>query len=84
MVSTILPQSCSDLDTDQGKIINETLKHAAETVNQTLLKTTTGSHVSNLDSRDTPHDDTSGNQPPLQTQVMFINTQLHHKKHLQI
>ena len=47
LVTTILPQSSSDLDTDQGEIIDETLKQVAQTVNQMLLMTNTGSPASN-------------------------------------
>ena len=47
-----------------------------------LHKTTTGSPVSNLDSSDTPPDNTSDRQSvSILTQVTFKTTQLHHKKH---
>ena len=68
---------CSvDLDTDQGEIIDEMLKQAVQTVNQTLLKITTGSPASNLDSRDTPHDNTSDRQsaPTLTTSDIHKHT----------
>ena len=48
LVSTISPQSSSDLDADQGEIIDEMIKQVLQTVNQTLLKTTTGSPTSNF------------------------------------
>ena len=62
LVSTTLSQSSSDLDTDWGEIIDETLKQVAQTVKQMLLKTTTGSPASNLDSSETPYINTSGRQ----------------------
>ena len=46
-VSSISPQSNSDLDTDQSKIIDETIKQVVQSVNQMLLKTTTGNPTSN-------------------------------------
>ena len=52
-VSTVLPQSGSDLYKDWGKIIDGMLTQVAQTVNQMLLKTTTGSPTSNLDLNDT-------------------------------
>ena len=48
LVSTVLPQSSSDLDTDQGQIIDKTGKQVVQIVNQMLHKTTTGSLNSNL------------------------------------
>ena len=33
LVSPILPQSSSDLDTDQGDIIDETIKQVVQSVN---------------------------------------------------
>ena len=55
--TTILPQSISDLDMDQGDIIDETIKEVAQSVNQTLLKTSTGNSISTLTQTDLPHDD---------------------------
>ena len=55
-------QSSSDLDTDQGQIIDEMLKQVALTVNKMLLKTTMGSPTSNLDLSNTPQDNTSDRQ----------------------
>ena len=43
LVRSVSPQSSSDLDTDQGESIDETIKQVAQSVNQLLLKTTTGS-----------------------------------------
>ena len=65
----ILPQSSSDLDTGQGKIIDETLKQVTHTVKQMLIKTTRGSPARYLNSSDTPHDNTSDRQsaPTLNT-----------------
>ena len=48
LVSSILLQSSSDLDTDQGEIIDETIKQVAQSGNQMLLKTTMGNSTSNL------------------------------------
>ena len=55
-VNSILPQSSSDIDTDQSDIIDETIKQVAQSVNQTLLKTSTGNPTSNLTLNDSPHD----------------------------
>ena len=52
-----------DLDTDQDEIIDETLKQVAHTVNQILLKTTTGSPTSNLDLSDASHNNTPERLP---------------------
>ena len=48
MVSSILPQSSSDLDTDEGENIDKTIKQVAQTVNQMLLKTNAGNPTGNL------------------------------------
>ena len=76
LVSTISLQSSSDLDTNQGEIIDEMLKQVAWTVNQMLLKTTTGSPTSNLDLSDTAHDNTSYRQsaPTLNTSDVHKHT----------
>ena len=47
-VNSISPQSTSDLDTDQGDIKDETIKQAAQSINQTLLKTSTSNPISSL------------------------------------
>ena len=62
-MSTILPQSSSDLDTDQGEIIDEMLKQVVQTFNETLMMTTTSKPTSNLNSNKTPHYNTSDRQP---------------------
>ena len=54
LVSLVSPQSSSDLDTDQGDIIDETIKWVAQSVNQMLLKKSTGNPTSNL-SQNNPH-----------------------------
>ena len=69
-----MPQSSSDLDTDQGDIIDETLKHIVQRVNQMLLKASTGRSSSNLDSSDTSHDNTQDRQS-----VSTLNTGDVHK-----
>ena len=61
-VSAISPQSSSDLDTEQGEIIDKTIKQVVQTVNQTLLKTTTGIPTSNLNLSNTSHDKTPDRQ----------------------
>ena len=57
------------------------LKEVAQTVNQTLLKITTGSPASNLDTS-TPHMTIlqTDNKSTAINQVTFINTQLCHEK----
>ena len=50
-VSFILPQSSSDLDTEQADIIDETIKQITQSVNQTLLKTSIGNSTSNLNCK---------------------------------
>ena len=55
-VSSILPKSSSDLDTDQGDITDETIKQVAQSVNQMLLKTSTDNPTSNLTQNDPQHD----------------------------
>ena len=84
LVSTILPHSSSDLDTDQGEIIDKILKQVSQRVNKMLLKTTTGNPASNLDSSDTPHDNTSDRQsaPSLNTIDIHKHTTTSLKKHL--
>ena len=47
-VSSILPQSSSDIDTDHGEFINKAIKQAAQSINQSLLKTPVGNPTSNL------------------------------------
>ena len=61
-VSSVLPQSSSDLDTDQGEIIDETMKQGAQSINQMLLKTTAGNVTSNLTSSDSSEDMTLDSQ----------------------
>ena len=58
-VSSNSPQSSSDLDTDQDEMIDETIKQVAQSVNQMLLKTTTGNPTSNL----TPSDSSQNRTP---------------------
>ena len=78
LVSSILPQSSSDLDTDQGDIIDEILKQVAQSVNQMLLKTSTGNPTSSLTQND-PHMTImqTDRHSTTQTQVMFIHKQIH-------
>ena len=60
--SSILPESSSDLDTDQGVIIHETIKQVAQSVNQTILKTSTSNPISNLTQNHPPHDRVTNRQ----------------------
>ena len=60
-VSSILPQSSSDLDMDQGDIIDETIKQIAQRVNQTLFKTSTGDPISSL-TKMPPHNNVTNKQ----------------------
>ena len=55
LVSSLLPQSSSDLDTDQGDIIDETIKQVTQSINQMLLKTSTGNSTSNITPSHSPH-----------------------------
>ena len=61
-VSSISPQSSSDLDIDQGDIIDETIKQVAQSVNQMLLKTSTGNPISTLTQNDPLHDNVTNIQ----------------------
>ena len=36
-VSPVSPQSSSELDTNHGDMIDETIKHVTQTINQTLM-----------------------------------------------
>ena len=47
-IRSILPHSSLHLDKDQGDIIDETIKQVAQSVNQTLPKTSTGNPISTL------------------------------------
>ena len=77
-VSSILPQSSSELDTDQGDIIDKIIKQVAQSVNQTLLKTSTGNHISSLTQND-PHMTMlqTNRQSMTQIHVTFIQKQIH-------
>ena len=48
LVTSSSQQSSSGFDTDQGEIIDKTIKQAAQPVNQMLLKTTIGNSTTNL------------------------------------
>ena len=62
LVSSILLQSSSDLDTDQGVIIDKTIKQVAQSVNQMMLKTSTSNHINSLAQNDPPHDNITNRQ----------------------
>ena len=74
LVSSISQQSSSDLDTDQGVIIDETIKQVIQSVNQMLLKTNTSNPISNL-TPNIPHMKKlqTDCQSVTQTQVTFIH-----------
>ena len=55
LVSSISPQSSSDLDTDQGDLMEETIKQVAQSLHQMLLKISTGNPISSLTQNDPPH-----------------------------
>ena len=78
-VRSILQQSSSDLDTDQGDIIDEKIKQVAQSVNQILFKTSKGNTTSNLTQNDPPHmmDFQTDGKFSTQTQVTFIHRQAH-------
>ena len=48
LVSSIFPQSGSNLDTEKGDIKDETIKQVAQSVNQMLFMTSTDNPTSNL------------------------------------
>ena len=74
-VSSILPQSSSDLDTDQGDIIDETIKQVTQAVNQTLLKTSTDNPTINLTQNDPPHERIANRQSILDRNLTDFHTQ---------
>ena len=53
-ISSISPQSSSDLDTDHGDMIDETIKHITHTTNQTLLASNIGNTTTDKASSDPP------------------------------
>ena len=52
-ISSISPQSSSDLDTDHGDMIDETIKQVRHTINQTLL-TSNANILAQIKSPTTP------------------------------
>ena len=80
MVSSILPQSSSDLHTDQGDIIDEKIEHVAQSVNQMLVKTSTGNPTSNLTQNDSPHDRIPNRQSIPNPNPSDIHTQTKHNQ----
>ena len=78
LLSSISPKSSSDLDTDQDDIIDETIKQVAQSVNQMLLKKSTGNPTSNLFQNDpTETEFQTDSQFSTQTQVTFTHKQKH-------
>ena len=63
LVSAVSPQSSSDLNTDQGKAVDETIGKVVELFNQTLLMTIGGIHNSNIGSKNDSHDKIVDRQP---------------------
>ena len=61
-ISSISLQRSSDLDTDQGDIIDETIKQVAQLVNHTLCKTSTGNSISTLSQNDSLNDNVTNVQ----------------------
>ena len=78
-VKSISPQSSSDLDTDQGDIIDETIKQITQSVNQTLLKSSTGNPTSDLTQNDSPHDRIAKRQSILNPNPSDVHAQTHIK-----
>ena len=76
LVSSILPQSSSDWDTDQGDIKDEAIKQVAQSVYQMLLKTSTGNSTSNITPSDFPHDMTLDRQSIPNLSPNDIHTQM--------
>ena len=88
LVSSMLPQSSSDLDTDQGEFIDETIKEVAQSVNQMLLMSTTGNPTSNLTPSNSSQNKTLDRQsiPTLilsdihtQTKILILTDKFHLK-----
>ena len=57
-----MPNPSYDLDTDQGKIISETLRKVVQTFNQTLFMESAGNTTNNLDSNNVLHDNSLDRQ----------------------
>ena len=74
-VSSILPQSNSNLDTDQGEITDETIKQVMQSVNQMIHKTTSGNPTSNLTLSNFSHDRTPDRQSVPALNPSDIHTQ---------
>ena len=64
-ISSISPQSSSELNTDHGDMIDETIKQFTQTLNQTLMASNQHSTNTNKDPINTPHDNTSDIQPTI-------------------
>ena len=75
LFSSISPQSSSDLDTDQGDMIEETIKQVTWSVNQTLLKTSTGNPTSNLTKNNPQYDRIANRQSILYPHPSDVHTQ---------
>ena len=75
LVSSNPLQSSLDLDTDKGDIINETVKQVVQSVNETLLETSTGNPTSQLTQNDLPQDRIPNRQSILDPNPSDIHTQ---------
>ena len=53
-ISSILPQSSTDLDTDQGDITDETKKQVTQSINQTLLVVSSTTNIAPNDPHTRP------------------------------
>ena len=62
-VMAISSKSRSDVDTDQGEAVDETLRKVVQTLNQTLLMTIGDTPNSNIGSNNHPHDKIMDRQP---------------------
>ena len=65
------------LYTDQGDNIDETIKQVAQSVNQTLLMTSTDNPTSNLSLNNLPYDRIPNRQSILDPNPSAIHTQSH-------
>ena len=70
-IRSISPQSSSELDTNHHDIIDETIKHVTQTLNQTFMTSNPCNTNTNKDLINTPHDNISNLQP---TQDVNLHT----------
>ena len=77
-ISSISPQSSSDLDTNHADMIDKTIKHATHAITQTLL-TSNVSNTSTNKASDNPHGNTPDLQPTKDVNLHTIHTQTNTK-----